>query len=118
MDPNKDIAPAELVANIEDARADSEIVPIFKQADLVIMYSTRVEQPRTCLIERVKSTHRKNRILVQIPNLQPYKEGRDILLVSKQDLNQQRGKHVSMMRMPMRFTLHVLHGLFADRSDL
>lgn len=75
------IALAELVTYIEDAQADSEIVPIFKLADLVRMYSTRVEQLGTCLSGRVNSTHLKNRILAHFPDLQAHKEGRDVLLV-------------------------------------
>ena len=83
---NQGIALAELVAYIEDAREDSEIVPIFKLADLVRMYSNRVEQLGTCLSGRVNSTHLKNRILAHFPDLQVHKEGRDILLVFNDDV--------------------------------
>ena len=41
---NQGIALAELIAKIEDARADSEHVSVFNQVDLVKMYSTRLEQ--------------------------------------------------------------------------
>lgn len=80
------IALAELVTYIEDAQADSDIVSIFKLADLKRMYSTRVEQLGTCLSGRVNSTHLKNRILAHFPDLQAHKEGRDILLVSNKDV--------------------------------
>ena len=66
---NQGIALAELVTYIEDTRADNEIVPIFKLADLIRMYSTRVEQLGTCLSGRVNSTHLKDRILAHFPNL-------------------------------------------------
>ena len=83
---NQGIALAELVTYIEDARADNEIVPIFKLADLIRMYSTRVEQLGTCLSGRVNSTHLKDRILAHFPNLQAHKEGRDILLIFNKDV--------------------------------
>lgn len=83
---NQGIALAELVTYIEDARADSEIVPIFKLADLVRMYTTRVEQLGTSLGGRVNSTHLKTRILAHFPDLQAHKEGRDILLVFNEDV--------------------------------
>ena len=76
---HQSIAFAELVAYIEDARADSETVPIFKLADLTRMYSTRVEQLGTCSSGRVNSTFLKTKILSHFPDLQAYKEGRDIL---------------------------------------
>ena len=69
---NQGIALAELVAYIEDAHADNEVVPIFKLADLSRMYSTRLEQLGTC---RVNSTNLKDRILAYFPDLQAHKEG-------------------------------------------
>ena len=79
------IALAELVAYIEDARADSEISPIFKLADLARMYSTRVEQLGTH-VGRVNSTLLKHRILAHFPDLQAHKEGRDVLLIFTDDV--------------------------------
>lgn len=78
---NHGLALAELVAYIEDARADNVYAPVFKLSDLAKMYSTRVEQLGTQLSGRVNSYHLKNRILAHFPDLQTHKEGRDILLV-------------------------------------
>ena len=83
---NEGIALAELVSYIEDARTDRETVPIFKLADLVKMYSARVEQLGTCLSGRVNSTRLKNRILAYFPDIQAHKEGRDVLLISSKDV--------------------------------
>lgn len=83
---NQGITLAELVAYIEDAREDSENVPVFKLADLVRMCSNRVEQLGTCLSGRVNSTHLKNTILAHFPDLQAHKEGGDILLVYNEDV--------------------------------
>ncbi len=106
---NQGIALAELVAYIEDARADNEVVPIFKLADLSRMYSTRVEQLGTCLHGRVNSTNLKDRILAYFPDLQAHKEGRDIFLVFNKDVGP------AMTLMPS--TLLVLQTLFAERSS-
>ncbi len=83
---NQGIALAELVTFIEDARADSESAPIFKMADLVRIYTKRVELLGTHLRGRVNSTHLKYRILAHFPDLQAHKEGRDILLVFNEDI--------------------------------
>ena len=77
---------AELVAYIEDTRADNEVVPIIKLADLSRMYSTRAEQLGICLQGRVNSTNLKDRILAYFPDLQAHKEGRDIFLVFNKDV--------------------------------
>ena len=83
---NEGIALAELITYIEDARADSEIAPIFKLADLVRMYHTRVEQLGTPVSVRVNSTHLKNRIIAHFSDLQAHKEGRDIIFVFSDDV--------------------------------
>ena len=70
------IALAELTTYIEDAQADSEVVPIFKLADLVKMYSIRLKQLGTCSHGHVNSTHLKDRILEHFPDLQAHKDGR------------------------------------------
>ncbi len=83
---NQGTALAELVTFIENTRADSESAPIFKLADLVRMYTKRVELLGTHLRGRVNSTHLKDRILAHFPDLQAHKEGRDILLVFNEDI--------------------------------
>lgn len=83
---NHGIALAELVTYIEDARADNEVAPVFKLADLIKMYSARVKQLGTSLDGRVNSTHLKNRILAYFPDMQDHKDGRDILLVFNKDV--------------------------------
>ena len=83
---NQGIVLAELVAYIEDTRADNEVVPIFKLADLSRMYSTRAEQLGICLQGLVNSTNLKDRILAYFPDLQAHKEGRDIILVFNKDV--------------------------------
>ena len=83
---NQGIVLAELVTYIEDTRADNEVVPIFKLADLSRMYSTRAEQLGICLQGRVNSTNLKDRILAYFPDLQAHKEERDIFLVFNKDV--------------------------------
>ncbi len=77
---------AELVAFIEDTLADREQqTPVFKLSDLVRLYKDRLVQlnvPSPC----VHSTRLKDRLLANFPELQAFKEGRDILLMSNEDV--------------------------------
>ena len=80
------IALAELVAYVEDCLADSkesDIAPVFKLADLAQLYTERLKGLGADMNSRVNSTRLKERILTQIPDLQAYTQGRDILLAFK-----------------------------------
>ena len=77
---------AELIAFIEDTLADrEECSPVFKLSDLVRLYRERLVQlgvSSPC----VHSTRLKDRILASFPELQAFKDGRDILLTSNEDI--------------------------------
>ena len=70
-----------MVSYIEDAQADSDIVPVFRLAEVVKNYSARVEQLGTYLHGRVNSTHLKDKILALFQDLQAHKDGRDVPLI-------------------------------------
>ena len=57
-----------------------------KLADLVKLYSTRLEQLGVKQHDHSHSTHLKNRILAQFPDLAAHKEGCDVLLAFDKDL--------------------------------
>lgn len=80
------IALAELVMYIEEARIDEDVLPIFKLADLASMYTNRLQQLGIDLQDRVHTTRLKERILAMVPDLQAYKQGRDVLLVYEDDV--------------------------------
>jgi hypothetical protein len=80
------IALAELVAYIEESRAESDSVSVFKLVDLVNLYSSRLKQLGVETPDRVHSTHLKNRILSHFPDMQAHPEGRDVLLVFNTDI--------------------------------
>jgi hypothetical protein len=80
------IALAELVAYIEEAREESDSVPVFKLIDLVKLYTSRLEQLGVTSTSRINSTHLKNRILSHFPDMQAHPEGRDILLAFNTDI--------------------------------
>ena len=81
------IALAELVAFIEEAYLDSENeIPLFKLADLVKMYASRLQQLGVTINRRVHSTELKNRILASIDDLTSYRKGRDVFLVFNSDI--------------------------------
>ena len=64
---NHGIALAEVVAYINEARLrmDGTVAPVFKLADLVKLYSTRLEQLGVKQHDHPHSTRLKNRILAQ-----------------------------------------------------
>ena len=67
---------AELIAYIEDAKAESEdIAPIFKLADLARMYSSRMEQLGGEVTGRMHTTKLKHRILANFPDMQAHQNG-------------------------------------------
>ena len=66
---------------------DGTLAPAFKLADLVKLYSTRLEQFGVKQHDHPQSTHMKNCILAQFPELPVRKEGcRDALLAFDKDL--------------------------------
>ena len=84
---NHGIAFAELVSYIEDVRMNNNLVaPVFKLSDLVNLNSKRLEQMGTHLAGRVHSTKLKNRILSYFPDMEAHKQGRDVVLVSNEDV--------------------------------
>jgi len=83
---NEGIAFAELVSYIEDCCLDSTTAPVFKLADLVNMYSTRLIQLGTDVVERVHSTKLKNRILNYFHDMEAHKKGRDVMLAFNKDI--------------------------------
>lgn len=80
------IALAELLTYIDERRIDENIAPVFKLADIVKLYSTRLEQLGVEQHVRPHNTELKNRILTFFPDLTAHKEGRDVLLAFDKDL--------------------------------
>lgn len=90
------IALAELITYIEEARAASDSITVFKLADLANMYTTRMEQLGADTKVRVHTTRLKERLLSHVPELEAYKTGRDIFLGFKEDLALPLNKVVMM----------------------
>ena len=77
---------AELIAFLEESLASTdERSPVFKLSDLVQLYVKRLEQLGVSC-PCVHSTRLKDRIVASFPELQAFKDGRDILLTSKEDI--------------------------------
>ena len=70
---------AELLAYIDDARKDENII-VFKLAYLCKLYSTHFEQLGGEQHDHLHSTRLKNRFLAHFPDLTAHIEGHDILL--------------------------------------
>ena len=77
---------AELLAFIEETLANTEEhTPVFKLSDFVQLYKDRLVQLKV-ISPSVHSTRLKDRILAHFPELQAFKEGHDILLMSNEDV--------------------------------
>lgn len=74
------LALAELIYFMEESQDDSEGNPVFKLRDLSKLYAERLEQMGVEVSQRIHSTRLKERILKQCPDLQSYKDGREIML--------------------------------------
>ena len=77
---------AELITYSEEAKKGEAVSPVFKLADLAQLYSARLEELGVSQSSRVNSTHLKNRILANFPDLRAYKEGRNVLLAFDKDI--------------------------------
>ena len=81
------IALAQLVEYIEETRTECvDNIPVFRLADLTQMYSTRLEQLGGDVARRINSTHLKDRVLANVPGLEAYKKGRDVMLAFNDDV--------------------------------
>ena len=83
------IALAELISYIGNCRAESKesaIAPVFKLRDLAQLYTDRLKDLGADKTSQVNCSRLKERILAQIPDLQAYKQGRDILLAFKDEV--------------------------------
>ena len=79
---------AELVSKITEGREDcsSDQPLVLKLADLVKMYIARLEQLGVSVAGRIHSTELKNRLLIQFPDMQAHKRGRDVYLAFQDDI--------------------------------
>ena len=75
------IALVELIDYIQEAKMSAkDVVPIFKMADLLQLYTDRLIELGVDITGRIHSTDLKNRILANMPGLNSYKQGRDVML--------------------------------------
>ena len=77
---------AELISYIEEGRAESKGVLVFKMKKLSEMYSSRLKQLGIVEAGTLHSTRLKNRILACIPSLRDYTQGQDTLLAFDSDI--------------------------------
>ena len=71
---------AELVLYIDKTRQDEETAPVFRLANLVQLYQSRMEQLGVQLDTKVHSTRLKQRLLAQFPDMRAHTKGRDIMM--------------------------------------
>ena len=81
------LALVELIGYIEEVKSiNVSRAPIFKLAHLLQLYTDRIKELGVCVAGRIHSTHLKERIIANVPGLQAYKQGRDIMLSFDDDI--------------------------------
>ena len=81
------IALAHLVAYIKESHSFAQETPVvFRLAELVDLYTQRLQQLGVDISGRVHSTDLKRRLLARIPGLQAHKQRRDVLLAFNDDV--------------------------------
>ena len=83
---SRSVALAELLTYIDESRMDEDVAPVFKLADIVKLYSARLQQFGIEQDIHPHITDLENRILAHFPDLKAYKEGRDVLLAFDRDM--------------------------------
>ena len=77
---------AELVLYIEETRLDGDTAQVFKLANLVEHYQSRMQHLGVELETKFHATRRKQRLLAQFTDMRAHTKGRDVLLVSEEDV--------------------------------
>lgn len=78
------IALAELITYIEESRCEDD-VKVFKLADLIKLYEKRLKSLGVN-VNRANSTRLKEKILLYMPEIVAYNEGRDVFLAYREDV--------------------------------
>ena len=82
------LALVELIGYIQDLKSsDLSRAPIFKLADLLKLYTDRINELGVSVSERIHSTYLKGRILANVPGLHAHKQGRDVMLSFDDDID-------------------------------
>ena len=76
---------AELVMLLEEARYEENIAPVFKLADLVKLYESRLKQLQIETDKKVHSTRLKEKLLKPLSDLRAHNKGRNVFLVFQND---------------------------------
>ena len=106
-----DIVFANWFPYIEEARLDEETAQVFKLANRVELYQSRMQQLGVKLDTRVDSTRLKQRLLAQFPDMRAYTKARDtyVLLIFEEGVGLLSPKPVSWTVILMWSILNALH---------
>ncbi|CAC5417822.1 unnamed protein product [Mytilus coruscus] len=80
------ISPQQLVSYINETRSCDETVSVYKLSDLCKLYTERITCLGADVSSRVNSSRLKDRIVSHFPDLNAYKQGRENILVFKDDI--------------------------------
>ena len=76
---------SELLVYLIETKTNADDPVVFQLADLVSLYQQRLQQLGV-KDHNVNSTRLKDKLLGEIPELEAYKKGRDVLLAFKEDV--------------------------------
>lgn len=85
LNSNESIALAELISYLEDCRRFTD-KHSFKLTDIEKLYKQRLLQLGEDVPGRINSYHLKNRLLLHIPDLKAFRDGRDMFLAFNEDV--------------------------------
>lgn len=114
---------AELVSYIEDVHWDTVVTSIFKVKDLVNLCNIRRKLLRTEVVGCAHSTRLKERLLGYFPDTDAHKQGRDLVLVSNEDVGSalvkacERDANIDAVH-PARATNIVRRDMFKMKNQL
>src|SRR6218665_2425025 len=80
------IALAEIIAYLEEARANDILPPVFKLAELSQLYAEQMQHHGIFLTSKPNATRLKDRLLENFSDLTTVSHGRDILLTFRENL--------------------------------
>lgn len=80
------VALAELIAYMQES-AEAEEGMVFRLADLTHLYTKRLKQLGIEVESRIRSTTLKERLLIHLPGLKEFKQGRDVLLSFEKNIS-------------------------------
>ena len=103
---------------LEEARYEENIASVFKLADIVKLYESRLKQLQIENDEKLHSTRLKEGLLKHLLDLRAHNKGRDVFLVFQNDIGAALAKVVEQDDDDDDDAVQIAHGAKIVRKDL